>query len=52
MRLGELKTKTRNCDGRQLLCLSDYRDGTVKKIEIDMATESHIFFRVVEDDVD
>ena len=28
MRLGEFKTKTREFDGRQIIYLSDYTDGT------------------------
>ena len=47
MRLGELKSKTRDCDGRQIIALSDYEDGTVKELEIDMATENHLFLRIV-----
>lgn len=50
MRLGELKTKTRDFDGRQLLCLSDYSDGTVKLLELDMITEKECFLRVVDNE--
>lgn len=49
MRLGELKTKTHNCDGRQMLCLSNYQNGEIKKLEIDIITENHVFFRIVDD---
>ena len=50
MRLGELKSKTRNCDGRQIVALSDYKDGTVKRLEIDMANRNYLFLRVVDEE--
>lgn len=50
MRLGDLRTRTREFDGRQLLCLSDYSDGTVKLLELDMITDNECFFRVVDDE--
>ena len=50
MRLGEFRTKTRDFDGRQLLCLSDYSDGTIKLLVIDMITDNKCFLRIIDDD--
>lgn len=47
MRLGEFKTKTREFDGRQIIYLSDYTDGTVKELEIDIVTENGIYLRTI-----
>lgn len=47
MRLGEFKTKTREFDGRQIIYLSDYTDGTVKELEIDIVTKDAVYLRTI-----
>lgn len=48
MRLGELRSKTRDLDNKLIVRLSNYEDGTTKDIEIDIATENFLYIRVVE----
>lgn len=53
MRLGELRTKTRDLDNRLIIRLVDYfNDGGIKihDIDIDMVTENEIFFRLMEEE--
>ena len=53
MRLGELRTKTRDLDNRLIIRLVDYfNDGGMKiyDIDIDMVTENEIFFRLMEEE--
>lgn len=52
MRLGELRSQTKDLDNRLFVYISNY-DGTgehVKALEIDIATDNAIFFRVVDED--
>ena len=52
MRLGELRSQTKDLDNRLFVYVSNY-DGTgehVKALEIDIATDNAIFFRVVDED--
>lgn len=54
MRLGELRTKTRDLDNRLIIRLVDYfNDEGVQIydiIDIDMVTENEIFFRLMEEE--
>ena len=53
MRLGELRTKTRDLDNRLVIRLVDYfNDGGVQiyDIDIDIVTENEIFFRLMEEE--
>lgn len=47
MQLGEFKTKTREFDGRQVIYLSDYTDGIIKELEIDIVTENGVYLRTI-----
>lgn len=49
-RLGEFRSKLRNYENKMMIKVSDYKDGTIKEFEIDMVTDTAIFFRVVEED--
>ena len=52
MRLGELRTKTRELDNRLIIRLEDYnnKDGMkINDIDIDIVTENEIFFRLIEE---
>lgn len=52
MRLGELRSRTKELDNRLFVYLSDY-DSTgehIKALEIDIATDNAIFLRVVDED--
>ena len=49
MRLGELRTMTRDCDNRLRIMLSVYDDveGTsVHELELDMLSDNDLFFRL------
>ena len=48
-RLGEFRSKFRNLENKMLIKVSDYKDGSIKELEIDMIAENTIFFRVVEE---
>ena len=53
MRLGELRTKTRNLDNRLIIRLVDYfKNERIKihDINIDIITENEIFFRLMEEE--
>ena len=53
MRLGELRTKTRNLDNRLIIRLVDYfSDGGMQiyDIDIDIVTENEIFLRLMEEE--
>lgn len=49
-RLGEFRSKLRDLGNEKFILVSDYKDGTIKELEIDMITENKVFFRVVECD--
>ena len=52
MRLGELRTKTRDLDNRLIIRLVDYFNNEGMKIhdiDIDIVTEKEIFFRLIEE---
>lgn len=53
MRLGELRTKTRDLDNRLIIRLVDYFNNEgmqIHDIDIDMVTENEIFFRLMEEE--
>ena len=53
MRLGELRTKTRDLDNRLIIRLVDYfNDGGMQiyDIDIDMVTDNEIFLRLMEEE--
>ena len=51
MRLGELRTKTRDLDNRLIIRLVDYFNNEGMQIhDIDMVTENEIFFRLMEEE--
>ena len=53
MRLGELRTKTRDLDNRLIIRLVDYFNSEGMKIhdiDIDMVTENEILFRIMEEE--
>lgn len=47
-RLGEFRSKFRNLENKMIVLVSDYENGTIKELDLDMITENKIFFRVVE----
>lgn len=49
-RLGEFRSKLKDYENKMMIKVSDYKDGTVKDLEIDIVTDTAIFFRVVEED--
>ena len=53
MRLGELRTKTKDLDNRLIIRLVDYfNDGGMQiyDIDIDMVTDNEIFLRLMEEE--
>jgi len=46
-RLGEFRSKFRDCDNKLQVCLSNYKDGEIYELDIDMITDHCIFLRVV-----
>lgn len=53
MRLGELRTKTKDLDNRLIIRLVDYFNNKgmqIHDIDIDMVTENEIFFRLMEEE--
>lgn len=46
-RLGEFRSKFREYDNKLQICLSDYKDGEIYELDIDMITDYCIFLRVV-----
>lgn len=53
MRLGELRTKTRDLDNRLIIRLVDYFNDEgmqIHDIDIDMVTKNEIFFRLMEEE--
>ena len=47
MRLGELRTITREFDNKLVIRLSDYKHCTTHDLEFDMSNDNELYLRVV-----